>query len=269
MLSLILLALATPDATPSLPPPAPVVAPAEDFGVTVRGLVRLKHAVRLSLSITNSAHAERLFLHLEPNETDAKGIVYMPSLKLGKAPDANTRFLKSDGAERLELTLVFPLDAAATAAVLVVGEAASPFRQAAVPVDLTTAHPPEPPATPPPAVISPGDRIIATYQSPLAELGSIVLKNGVAGPDGRGWTRLYTDLPDVTLDQVAEAIAHPQQVWANESRLLFIAKTGSRRAIGVEVAQGEVVSARAITKETFPRTVGPHTLYPNRVYLKK
>jgi hypothetical protein len=264
--------LSAAPATVSSSIPAATASPlpiADDFGITVRDIVRLKRTVRLTMGLRNPSHAENLFLHLEANEADAQGIVYMPSMKPGAASDPATHFLKTDGSETMELTLAFPVDASASAAVLVVGEAVSPFRQAAVPVDLTLGHPPLAPTPESAAPAAPGERVIATYETPILGLGSIVLKDGAAGPDGHGWSRIYTDWPDASLDQIAQTMAHPNQVWANPDRLFFVAKLSASRALGLEVARGEVWSAKLLTKATFPHAVGPGTPYPNRVYLKK
>ncbi|HEY9856849.1 MAG TPA: hypothetical protein V6D05_13990 [Stenomitos sp.] len=262
MLPILLLAL---NATPSLPAESAV---ADDFGIEVVEQVRTARGLRLGLSIANRTGASRLFVHLEPNESDAKTVLFMPSAQR----DRTTYYVKSDGSETYRATLMFPLEPAATSAVVVVGEAVAPYRQAGRTLILNQPiAPPEPPApTPPPEPeAKPGERIMARYQPPVSALGEVVLRDGSGGSDGKGWTRVYTDLPDVSLDQVALAIRKPNQIWSGSGGLLFIAKIGLTRAIALEVRDGEIVTARLITKESFPRAVGPGTSFPSRIYVGK
>lgn len=268
MLPILLLALS---ATPTLPAersPAPAAAPvAEDFAIEVTEQVRTPRGVKLGLAVANRTGATKLFVHLEPNESDAKTVMFMPSAQR----DRMTFYLTSDGSETYKATLLFPVEAAATAAVVVVGEAVAPYRQAGRVLDLNKAIAlPEPEATPTPEpAAKPGDRSIARYKPPVAALGEVVLKDGSAGPDGKGWIRVYTDLPDVSLDQVAQAIQRPNQIWSGPSGMLYIAKTSSALAIALEVRAGEIISARTLTKESFPRAVGPGTSFPSRIYMGK
>lgn len=270
VLPILLLALGTSPAQLAQAPaqaPLAAVAAAEDFAVDVTEQVRTARGIRLGLAITNRAAATRLFVHLEPNETDAKTVLFMPSAER----DRMTFYLKCDGSELYKATLLFPLDAAATAAVVVVGEAVAPYRQAGRVLDLSRAiAPPEPASPPSPAPeppAKPGERIMARYQPPVSALGEVMLKDGTAGPEGKGWTRLYTDLPDVSLDQVALAIQRPNQIWSGPSGMLFIARTTKARAIALEVRDQEIVAGRMLTKESFPRSVGPGTSYPQRIYM--
>lgn len=264
MLPILLLALsATPSAPVAEPSPAAVVAAAEDFSVEVNEQVLTARGVRLGLAITNRAAATRLFVHLEPNETDAKTVLFMPS---GER-DRQTFYLTSDGSELYKATLLFPLDAGATSAVVVVGEAVAPYRQAGRALDLTQVVAAlEPTPTPEPPA-KPGERVMARYQPPVSALGEVMLKDGVAGSDGKGWTRLYTDMPDITLDQVARAIQRPNQVWSGPGGMLYIAKLNATLAIALEVRDQEIISARTLTKESFPRAVGPGTSFPQRLYM--
>lgn len=258
VLPILLIALS---ATPSVP-----AEPPADFGIAVVEQVRTPRGVRLGLRIANHPGATRLFIHLEPNEADPRTVLFMPS----RERDRMTYYLKSDGTETYRATLLFPLEPAATSAVVVVGEAATPYRQSGRALDLTqrVAPSPEPSAEPTPEPeAKPGERVIARYRPPVSALGEVVLKDGVEGPDGKGWTRVYTDVPEVTLDQVAQAVQHPNQIWSGPQGMLFIAKLSAARAIALQVRAGEVVSARTLTKETFPRAVGPGTGFPSRIYL--
>ncbi len=269
MLPILLLALSATPSAPAPASPAPAaVAAAEEFAVDVTEQVRTARGVRLGLAVTNRTGATKLFVHLEPNESDAKTVLFMPSAQR----DRMTFYLTSDGSELYQATLLFPVDAAATSAVVVVGEAVTPYRQAGRVLDLTQSVAPPAPAaadpTPAPEVAAkPGERVMARYKPPVSALGEVLLKDGTAGPDGRGWTRVYTDLPDVSLDQVALAIQKPNQIWSGPGGMLFIAKTNKAQAIALEVRDSEVVSARFLTKESFPRSVGPGTSYPKRIYV--
>lgn len=266
MLPILLLALnATPSMPAERPPAAAEVAAAEDFGIEVTEQVRTARGVRLGLAVANRVSATKLFVHLEPNESDARTVMFMPSAQR----DRTTFYLTSDGSETFKATLLFPLEAAATSAVVVVGEAVAPYRQSGKVLDLKQAiAPPEPTPSPTPEpVVKPGERTIAHYQPPVRALGEVMLKDGSTGPDGKGWIRIYTDLPDVSLDQVAQAIQRPNQIWSGPSGMLFIAKTSSALAIALEVRDGEILSARMLTKESFPRSVGPGTSFPSRIYL--
>lgn len=257
MLPILLLALS---ATPSL-----LAEPVEDFGVEIVEQVRTPRGLRLGLAIANHTGATRLFVHLEPNERDAKTVLFMPSAER----DRNTFYVRSDGSETYQATLLFPLEPAATAAVVVVGEAVTPYRQAGRALDLSQAiSPPEPTPTPEPPA-KPGERVMARYQPPVSALGEVILRDGLPGPDGKGWTRVYTDLPDVSLNQVALAIQKPNQIWNGPGGMLYIAKLSAAQAIALEVVHGEIVSARMLTKESFPRAVGPGTSFPSRIYIGK
>lgn len=245
----------------------------DEFDVTVAELYNSKQGLRVGLSIANKVQAGRLFIHLEPNEGDAKTVLFMPPVKLAK--DRFTYYFKG-GRDSVQATLVFPPDEIATTSVLVVGEAAPPYRQTALALDLTQRIAPEPketpaPPTPPPsASVSPSERVIATYRPPFRALGeTIVLKSGKEGPDGTGWIRIYTDLPEVSLNQLGEGIEHPQQIWAGPDRMLFIVKLNSKRAIAVDVVHSEIQTAHYIDKTMFERMVGPGTPYPKRVYMGK
>lgn len=262
MLPILLAALS---ATPSLSAEPPAAVAAEEFAIDVQEQVRTPRGLRLGLAIANRARATRLFVHLEPNESDPRTVLFMPSAQR----DRLTFYLKSDASETYRATLLFPLEAAATSAVVVVGEADAPYRQAGRFLDLSQVIAPPEPEPPPEPAVKPGERAIARYMPPVSAIGEIVLKDGTAGSDGKGWTRVYTELPDVTLDQVALAIQRPNQIWQGVSGMLFIAKTGSSSAIALEVREGEIASARMLSKETFPRSVGPGTAFPRRIYLGK
>lgn len=256
MLPLLLLALAAN--APS--------AQSDEFAVTLEALSNSKQGLRLGLKIVNKMQADRLFVHLEPNESDATAVLFMPPPQLKK--DRFTYYLKG-GSDTMEATLLFPADETATCSVLVIGEAIPPYRQTGLALDLTRRIAPEPEATPPPAapLVSTSERVIATYRPPFRALGeTIVLKNGKEGPDGTGWTRIYTDLPEVSLNQLGAGIEHPQQIWAGPERMVFIVKLNALRAIAVDVVNGEIQTAAYIDKTLFERMVGPGTPYPRRVY---
>lgn len=272
-LSLAFLLAAAPAAPAQAPSPAAVPASvAEDFAVTVGEVARNKRTVRLTLAIANRVKAKRLFIHAEPGEEGS--ILFVPSAPAkGAPPDRTTHFLPTGGASTLEATLLFPMDEEAKAAILVVGEAVSPYRQASVRVDLSEAGPivdPTPAPTPEPPPAAPGERVIARYKPPVSALGAeIVLKDGTAGPAGHGWIRIYTELPDVSLDQVATAIARPTQVWMGPGGLMFIARLSASRAIALTVRDGAIVTGQMIDQSTYAKLVGPRTPFPSRIFVGK
>lgn len=266
MIPLLLLALAA-SAAPSVH--------SDEFDVTVAELHNSKQGLRVGLTIENKVQAGRLFIHLEPNEGDAKTVLFMPPVRHTK--DRFTYYFKG-GRDSMQATLLFPADEIATSSVLVVGEAAPPYRQTALALDLSQRLTPEPKAPPGPASpappsspsVPPSERVIATYRPPFKALGeTVVLKSGKEGPGGTGWIRIYTDLPEVSLNQLGEGIEHPQQIWAGPERMLFIVKLSSQRAIAVDVVNSEIKTAHFIDKTMFERMVGPGTPYPRRVYMGK
>lgn len=251
---------------------APQAEALEDFGVQVGEVSRSKRSLRVALTIENRIGSKRLFIHMEPADEDA--VLFVPQAPAkGAAPDRSTHFLPTGGGATLKATLMFPLDEGAEGATLIVGEATSPYRQAAVKVDLTQATPltaPTPAPTPEPAQAPAGERIIARYKPPFSALGeAIVLKDGTGGPDGHGWIRVYTELPDVTLDQVAKAIQRPAQIWAGTGGLLFIAKLSPTRAIALTVKDEAIVSGQMINQSTYSKLVGPGTPFARRIFVGK
>lgn len=265
---LIALATASPGESP-IPAPTPSVQAVDDFGVVVTGLRPGPRGVTLTSVISNRVAATHLFVHLEPNETDAKDMLFVPSepLMRAKKKDAKTFYLKTDGSPVYQVTLFFPIDRVASSGVLVVGESDPPYRQVAIALDPKRfLKPDEPVALEPLRPPRPSERVIARFQPALATLGAaIVLPEGHSGPDGEGWVRIYTEVPDVTLDQLQRAIEHPQQVWSGLGGQLFIVKVSATRAIAVEVKDQAIHSARMVTKETFLKLVGPGTAYPSRI----
>ena len=274
MIPQLLLALASP-------PALPTEVQTDGFGITIDSLHNSKQGVRVGMKIDNQADAGKLFIHLEPNVNDASMVLFVPPVKPIKDPF--TYYFKNARAH-MKATLMFPFDAIATTSVLVVGENEAPYHQAALALDLTRSFDQKkveqptlvPSASPSvaPSLSAIGsepvpfdERVIQRYHPPFAALGgTIVLKNG-SGPEGHGWIRIYSDLPDVTLNQLKKSIEHPQQIWAGSGRLLFIVKLSATRAIAVDVANNEVRTAHYIDKASFQRLVGPGTLYPNRIYV--
>ena len=109
--------------------------------------------------------------------------------------------------------------------------------------------------------------MIASFRPPLEVLGpTIQLREGRPGPKGEGWTRIYTDLPDITLAQVRAAIELPTQIWAGPGGLLFIHPTSGHEAIALEVQEGRILSASRIGLEDFRALVGAGTRFTNRVW---
>ncbi|MNL20261.1 hypothetical protein D3C87_1415010 [compost metagenome] len=112
--------------------------------------------------------------------------------------------------------------------------------------------------------------MIARYKPPVSALGDeIVLKDGSAGPAGQGWIRVYTELPDVSLDQVALAIQRPTQIWLGPGGLMFIARLSPTRAIALTVRDGAIVTGQMIDQTTYAKLVGPRTPFPSRIFVGK
>lgn len=255
-----------PGAPAQAPRPAAVQpAAAEDFDIQVGEVARGKRTVRVSLTIENRIGAKRLFIHMEPGDEGSVLFVPAPPAK-GAPPDRTTHFLPTSNGQTIQATLLFPLDEEVQEAILIVGEAATPYRQSSVRIDLKEAAAPTPEPTPAAA----GERVIARYKPPVSALGAaIVLKDGAPGPEGHGWTRVYTELPDVSLDQLAKAIQRPAQVWSGPGGLLFIAKLSPKRAIALTVKDGSIVTGQMINQATYAKLVGPGTSFPSRIFVGK
>lgn len=268
----LMLAAASPAPGPAPSAAIPQANSVEDFGVHLGEVARSKRNLRVSLAIENRIGAKRLFIHVEPSEEGSVLFVPSPPVK-GAPPDRSTHFLPTGGGQELKATLMFPLDEVAAEAILIVGEASPPYRQSAVRIDLKEAGPltaPTPEPTPEPTPAPAGERVIARYKPPVSALGeAIALKDGTAGPEGHGWIRVYTELPDVTLDQVAKAIQRPSQVWMGTGGLMFIAKLSPSRAIALTVKDGTIITGQMINQTTYAKLVGPGTPFPSRIFVGK
>lgn len=252
----LMLALATPSV---------VAAPAtaDDFRVTLGSLKRKRRTLAVEVMIDNRIQAPRMFVHLEPG--NPPGYVFTPAAS-GSPGDRSTYYLANGDGNFLQGTLAFPLDASAYEALLVVGEAAPPYRQRSMWLELGPGEP-DPSPTPAEAAVPPGERVIARYKPPMPELGDeIQLRIGKSGPDGSGWARIYTAVPEVTLDQVKATIERPQQIWLGWTGQLFLYKLSAARALAVAVTGGQVVHATLVTKTTLAQAVGPNTEFPRRIY---
>lgn len=225
----------------------------------------------------------------------------------GKGAEARRTFtLKGLKESKTTASLVFGLGPDERAGLLVVGEARAPHRQVAIalkdllpPRPVASARPaalrtdavrpdaglsdssaPEAPrqaamaneplgAEPenaPPEALAPG--VIRSFTPPHTSFGrQIVLKEGHAGPAGEGWVRIYTELPDVTLDQLARVLERPAQIWRGDAGWLYLRNIGGTRALAIEVRDGSVIAARYVTPQTLGQVLGPGTRFPKRVYM--
>ncbi|MNT82278.1 hypothetical protein D3C72_2219900 [compost metagenome] len=95
----------------------------------------------------------------------------------------------------------------------------------------------------------------------------IVLKEGTPGPRGDGWSRIYTELPDVSIDELKRVLESPAQIWQGSEGHLYLRNVGGQRALAIEVRNAQVITARYVTPKTLGQVLGPKTRYPKRVYM--
>lgn len=271
-----------------------------DFHLRVESLTWTATGIMVKAQIENRTGSPELFLHHAANQDDPESFAYTPDAEAPrKGGMRRTYTLKGLTQARTAATLVFGVDADEEAGLLVVGETRPPYRQVAIalkpllPVRPVTARPVAVrPATPQPvepqpalepelagaresappaeapreAPLEPG--VIQRFSPPHASFGeSLVLKEGKAGPNGEGWTRIYTDLPDITFDELKRVLESPAQIWQGENGFLYMRSVGGQRALAIDVRNAQVISARYVTPKTLAQVVGPRTRYPKRVYM--
>lgn len=260
-----------------------------DFSLKVESASWTSTGFVLRAVVENRTGSTELFLHHEPGRDDAEAFLYAPSAA-SAAPVAGRRTFTLKGLKesRTGATLAFGLGPEEAAGLLVVGELRAPHRQVAIALkDLLPARPvtaarPAPaenpsaenPATETRSAETPGATethepgVIRAFTPPHASFGSrILLKEGHAGPPGEGWVRIYTELPDVTLDQLARVLEQPAQIWRGDAGWLYLRNIGGTRALAIEVRDASVISARYVTPQTLGQVVGPKTRHPKRVYM--
>lgn len=245
-----------------------------DFSLKVDSLSWTATGFVLKAEIENRSGSPDLFLHHEAGRDDPESFAFTPEAGVERA-SRQTYMLKGLTQSRTAATLVFGLEAGQEAGLLVVGEARPPYRQVALalkgllperPGARVAASPPEERTPPAPAAPEPG--VIQRFMPPHPSFGEqIVLKEGMAGPRGQGWTRIYTELPEITLDELARVLERPAQIWRGEEGYLYLRNVGGNRALAVDVRNAEVISARYVTPETLGQVLGPKTRYPKRVYM--
>ncbi|MEB3187189.1 MAG: hypothetical protein VKP72_07095 [bacterium] len=245
----LLFATALAAAEPASPVQAPVevARPASDSvapSVRLVQALRLDRGIRVTLEVDHAGTADRLEVRLDTGVDRLSG------------RDPWSFVVSASGSAHLEATLFFPGAPREGSGQLIVSELSEPYREGRCPIDL--AHDPRPPRIP---------GVIATFRPPLEALGpGIQLREGRPGPKGEGWTRIYTDLPDITLAQVRAAIELPTQIWAGPGGFLFVHPTSGREAIALEVREGRIISGSRIGLEEFRTLVGAGTRYTNRVW---
>lgn len=258
---------------------APNTAENLDFTLKVESISWTKTGFVVKAQVENRTGSPEIFLHHEADRDDAASYVHTPS---AMAAGRQTFMLKGQSEARTSATLAFGLGADQEAGLLIVGETRAPHRQVAIALkDLLpirsaaakrTAEAPDrgTPDTEMPSAETPSAEpdVIQSFTPPHASFGRrIVLKEGKPGPQGDGWVRLYTELPDITLEQLAHVLERPAQIWRGEAGLLYVRNIGGKRALAVEVRNEAVISARYVTPETLGQVMGPRTRYPKRVYM--
>lgn len=245
-----------------------------DFSLKVDSLSWTATGFVLKAEIENRSGSPELFLHHEAGRDDPETFSFKPGSGVERA-SRQTYMLKGLSQARTAATLAFGLEADQEAGLLVVGEARPPYRQVAIalkdllperPATQAAAAPPE--ERTPPAPAAPEAGVIQRFMPPHPSFGEqIVLKEGMAGPRGQGWTRIYTELPEITLDELARVLERPAQIWRGEEGYLYLRNVGGNRALAVDVRNAEVISARYVSPETLGQVLGPKTRYPKRVYM--
>ena len=206
--------------------------------------LRLEKGIRVTLEVDHAGTADRLEVRLDTGVDRLSG------------RDPWSFVVSATGSTHLEATLFFPGAPREGLGQLVVSELSEPYREGRCPIDL--ARDPRLPRIP---------GVIATFRPPIEALGATIqLREGRPGTRGEGWTRIYTELPDITLAQVRAAIELPTQVWAGTGGLLFIHPTSAREALALEVREGRVISGSRIGVEDFRALVGAGTRFTNRVW---
>lgn len=267
---------------------APQKAESLEFSVSVETISWTASGFVVKTQIENRSGSPDLFLHHVPNLDDPERFAFSPESDAEDARGKRRTFtLKGLTQSRTAATLAFGVDADEDAGLLVVGEMRPPYRQVAIALKpLLPARPaapspaPERVASPPAPALSAAERpmsngdvasmpgVIQSYLPPHPTFGDrLLLREGKAGPGGAGWTRIYTDLPDVTLDDLRRVLETPAQIWQGDDGYLYLRNVGGQRALAVDIRNAEVISARYVTPNTLGQVVGPRTRYPKRVYM--
>lgn len=253
-----------------------------DFRLSVESISWTASGFVVKAAIENRTGSPDLFLHHAANQDDPEAYVYSPE---ADAQGARRTFtLKGLNEARTAATLAFGVGPDEQAGLLVVGEARPPYRHLAI--ALKPLLPPRPvaqrPAALPPAAqpaaspqATPGvpeaaadPDVIQRFLPPHPSFGDfILLKEGRPGPDGEGWVRIYTDLPDITLTELKRVVESPAQIWQGPDGYLYLRNVGGKRALAVEVRQSRIISARYVTPESLNQVVGPRTRFPKRAYM--
>ncbi len=258
-----------------------------DFRLSVESIGWTSSGFVVKAQIENRTGSPDLFLHHEANHDDPEAFTHTPGATASLP--RRTFTLKGLKTARTAATLAFAVSPEEDAGLLIVGENRAPYRQVAIalkPLLPARPAPQQPPAVqaaaekqpPRPSPTSrtestagmsaPEPGVIARYMPPHPTFGDlIVLKEGKAGPGGEGWTRIYTELPEIGLDELQRVLESPAQIWQGGGGHLYMRNVGGKRALAVEVRNAEVISARYVTPQTLAQVVGPRTRYPKRVYM--
>ncbi|GEM_PF-1775260 len=280
---------------------APGTAENLDFHLSIESISWTATGFVVKAQIENRTGSPELFLHHQPNLDDPEAYTHQLGPTTGPgAAGTNARrqtfMLKGLTSTRTAAMLAFGVGADERAGLLIVGEARAPYRQVAIalsgllperPVAVRPAGP-GPTSMRPDGLISGAGQpaaanaskaqavvagraesgIVQRFLPPHASFGdAIVLHEGSAGPRGEGWTRLYTELPDITLDELKHVLERPAQIWRGYEGFLYVRNVGGKRALAVDVSNQRVISARYVTPQTLGQVMGPGTRYPKRVYM--
>lgn len=272
---------------------APGAAENLDFRLNVESIAWTSTGFVVKAQIENRTGSPDLFLHHEANHDDPEAFAYTPGDAAPPNGPRSTFTLKGLKTARTAATLAFGVGPEEDAGLLIVGETRAPYRQVAIalkpllPARPVTQQPPVGQATaekqaslqPTPlaapaaasaaAIPTPAEpAVIARYLPPHPTFGDvIVMKEGSAGPRGEGWARIYTELPEISLDELKRVLESPAQIWQGREGHLYMRNVGGKRALAIEVRHAQVISARYVTPQTLGQVVGPRTRYPKRVYM--
>lgn len=262
---------------------APQKAESLEFSVSVETISWTASGFVVKTQIENRSGSPDLFLHHVPNLDDPERFAFSPESDAEDARGKRRTFtLKGLTQSRTAATLAFGVDADEDAGLLVVGEMRPPYRQVAIALKpLLPARPVTPntsvtqaapiPESPPAANAAPvalAPDVITSFLPPHPSFGDrILLKEGRPGPRGEGWSRIYTDLPDIQMTDLKRVVESPAQIWQGSEGQLYLRNVGGQRALAVEIRDSRIIAARYVTPQTLDQILGPKTPYPKRVYM--
>lgn len=265
---------------------APSTVETLDFRLSVDSLSWTSTGFVVRVQVENRTGSPDLFLHHAADQEDPEAFTYEPGETPQEGSPRRTFMLRGLTQARTSATLAFGLATSEEAGLLIVGEARPPHRQVAIALKSLLPERPAPAggtavsnapreaarnsAVPAPNPAPADADVIQQFLPPHPSLGDrILLKEGKPGPQGEGWVRIYTELPDISLGELKRVVETPTQIWRGEAGFLYMRNVSGKRALAVDVRGNRVIAARYVTPEMLPEVVGPRTAYPQRIYMGK